>query len=148
MMKYIAAMFGIIMATSAMAQPLHVTGTVGTHTAGAGEAVVGLAVGMDFHKNLRVEAAYEYDVDNKKNNLFTYVQPQALIPGTNVTPYVLVGVGANLDSLDNRPMYALGGGMRVELTKTIDLDLRYRHINNTERNDKREVITTGVSVKF
>jgi hypothetical protein len=45
-------------------------------------------------------------------------------------------------------MYVLGGGLRVELTKTVDFDLRYRRIDNTENTDKREVVTGGVSVKF
>jgi len=148
MKKYLAALAGVVMSTSAMAADLYVTGSVGTHATGAGDSVVGVALGMEPNKNLRVEAAYQYDVDNKKNNLFAHVLPQYAIPNTGLTPYVLVGVGADLESLDSRPLYVLGGGLRVEMTKTIDFDVRYRRIDNTDNTDKREVVTGGVSVKF
>jgi hypothetical protein len=148
MKKYLAALAGVVMSTSAMAADLYVTGSVGTHATGAGDSVVGVALGMEPNKNLRVEAAYQYDVDNKKNNLFAHVLPQYAIPNTGLTPYVLVGVGADLESLDSRPLYVLGGGLRVEMTKTVDFDVRYRRIDNTDNTDKREVITGGVSLKF
>jgi len=148
MKKYLAALAGVVMSTSAMAADLYVTGSVGTHATGAGDSVVGVALGMEPNKNLRVEVAYQYDVDNKKNNLFAHVLPQYAIPNTGLTPYVLVGVGADLESLDSRPLYVLGGGLRVEMTKTVDFDVRYRRIDNTDNTDKREVVTGGVSVKF
>ena len=148
MKKYLAALAGVVMSTSAMAADLYVTGSVGTHVTGAGDSVVGVALGMEPNKNLRVEAAYQYDVDNKKNNLFAHVLPQYQIPGTGLTPYVLVGVGADIESLDSKPLYVVGGGLRVELTKAVDFDMRYRRIDNTDNTDKREVVTGGVSVKF
>ena len=148
MKKYLAALAGVVMSTSAMAADLYVTGSVGTHATGAGGSVVGVALGMEPNKNLRVEAAYQYDVDNKKNNLFAHVLPQYAIPNTGLTPYLLVGVGADLESLDSRPLYVVGGGLRVEMTKTVDFDMRYRRIDNTDNTDKREVVTGGVSVKF
>ena len=148
MKKYLAALAGVVMSTSAMAADLYVTGSVGTHVTGAGDSVVGVALGMEPNKNLRVEAAYQYDVDNKKNNLFAHVLPQYQIPGTGLTPYVLVGDGADIESLDSRPLYVVGAGLRVEMTKTVDFDVRYRRIDNTDNTDKREVVTGGVSVKF
>ena len=148
MKKYLAALAGVVMSTSAMAADLYVTGSVGTHVTGAGDSVVGVALGMEPNKNLRVEAAYQYDVDNKKNNLFAHVLPQYQIPNTGLTPYVLVGVGADLESLDSRPLYVVGAGLRVEMTKTVDFDMRYRRIDNTDNTDKREVVTGGVSLKF
>jgi len=148
MMKYLSALAGAMMATTAMAGDLYVAGSVGTHATGSGDAVVGVALGMETHKNLRVEAAYEYDVANKGNRLFAHALPQTQIPGTALTPYVLVGVGVDLESLDSRSMYALGGGVRVELTKSTDLDLRYRRVDNTDNTDKREVVSAGISVKF
>ena len=148
MMKYLSALAGAMMATTAMAGDLYVTGSLGTHATGSGDAVVGVALGMETHKNLRVEAAYEYDVDTKGNRLFAHALPQAQIPGTALTPYVLVGVGVDLESLDSKPMYALGGGVRVELTKSTVLDLRYRRVDKTDNTDKREVVSAGISVKF
>lgn len=147
-MKYISALAGIMMATTAMAGERYVTGSVGTHATGTGNAVLGVALGMEAHKNLRVEAAYEYDVDNKSNKVFAHVLPQAKIPNTVLTPYLLVGVGVDFESIDSKPLYALGAGVRVELTKSMDLDLRYRRVDNTDNTDKREVVSAGVSVKF
>lgn len=147
-MKYISAIAGVMLATSAMAKDLYVTGSIGTQTARTGDAIVSVAVGVETNKNLRVEGAYEYDVDSKGHRLFVHALPQAQIPGTVLTPYALVGVGVDLESLDSRPLYALGGGVRVELTKTMDLDLRYRHVDNMDNTDKREIVSAGVSVKF
>jgi opacity protein-like surface antigen len=148
MNKYFFGLIGALMSTSVMAADLYVSGSVGTHVTGRGDNIIDVAVGAELNKNMRVEAAYQYDVDNKKNNLFAHVIPQYTIPNTGLTPYVLVGVGVDVESLDTNPMYVLGGGLRVELTKTVDFDLRYRRIDNTENTDKREVVTGGVSVKF
>ena len=74
--------------------------------------------------------------------------PQATIPGTGITPYVLVGLGVNLESLDSKPLYVVGAGARTELTKTLDLDLRYRRIDSVDNNDRREVVTAGIVLKF
>ena len=148
MNKFIAAAFGLIVSSSAIAGDLYVTGSVGTHATGSGDAVVGIAVGSDLHKNLRVEGAYEYDVDAKKNSLFGHVIPQAQIPGTSLTPYLLAGVGVDVESLDSRPMYVVGGGLRVELSKAVDFDVRYRRIDSVSNNDKQEVVSTGLSLKF
>jgi len=148
MKKYLAALAGVVMSTSAMAADVYVSGSIGTHVVGGGETVINVAVGMETNKNLRVEAAYQYDVDNKKNNLFAHVLPQYTIPSTGLTPYVLVGFGVDIESLDSNPLYVLGGGLRVEMTKALDFDVRYRRIDNTDNTDKREVVTGGVSVKF
>lgn len=148
MKKIFGAFVGVMMATSAMAADLYVTGSVGTAVTGRGDTTVGLTVGNEFNKNLRVEGAYAYDVDNKENTLFAHVIPQAYIPGTSLTPYVLVGVGVNFDELDNRPLWALGAGVRVGVTKSVDLDLRYRVTDTMNTNDRREHVSVGLSYNF
>lgn len=148
MMKTIfAGLIGIMIATSAMANDFYATGTVGTQTRGS-DTIVGLAIGSELNKNLRVEGAYDYNVDTKTNRVFVHALPQARIPGTALTPYALAGVGVDLDSLQGKTLYALGAGVRVELTKVLDFDLRYRRVDNTDNSDKREVVTAGISVKF
>jgi len=156
MMKYLFALAGVLMATTAAASDLYVTGGLGTRVKGSSDAVVSLALGKETHKNLRVEAAYEHDTtdtirgpaSSKSNRFFAHALPQVQVPGTALTPYVLVGVGVDLESLDSRPLYALGSGLRVELTKSTDLDLRYRRVDNVNNGDKREVVSAGISLKF
>lgn len=148
MKKIFGALVGVMMATSAMAADLYVTGSAGTAIAGRGDANVGLAVGAELGKNLRVEAAYTHDVDNKENTLFGHVIPQASIPGTTLTPYLLVGLGANFDELNEKPLWAVGTGLRVAISKSVDVDLRYRRTDTMDKNDKREFVTIGLSYKF
>jgi len=156
MNKYVAAIVAALVTTPAMATDLYVTGNVGTRIKGSSDAVVGLALGMETHKNLRVEAAYEHDTtdtirgpaSSKSNRFFAHALPQVQVPGTTLTPYVLVGVGVDLESLDSRPLYALGTGLRVGLTKSTDLDFRYRRVDNVNNRDMREVVSAGVAVKF
>lgn len=151
MIKYLSALVVALMVmitVPATARDLYATGSVGTTVKGSGDTALGLAFGMEAHKNLRVEAAYEYNVDNKNNKLFAHAIPQVTIPGTAVTPYLLAGVGVDLKNVDSKPLYALGGGVRVGLSKSTDLDLRYRRVDNTDNTDKREIVSAGISIKF
>ena len=148
MNKFIASLFGVVVSASAMASDLYVSGSVGTTASGTGQAVVGLALGSEVHKNLRVEGAYQYDPDRLQHNVFAHVMPQAQIPGTSLTPYAIVGVGADVEHLSNRPLYVGGGGVRVEVTKSVDFDVRYRRVDTVDYNDLREVVSAGISLKF
>jgi opacity protein-like surface antigen len=148
MNKYVIALVASLAASSALAGDVYVAGNLGTQVEGARENTLGLAIGTDLNKNLRVEGAYEYRVDSKVHNLYGHVMPQATIPTTGITPYVLVGLGADLESLDSKPLYVLGAGVRTELTKTLDLDLRYRRIDSVDNNDRRESVTAGIALKF
>lgn len=146
----IAMLASLAFATPALARDLYVTGTVGAYTSGFKERTVGLAVGTDINKNLRVEGAYEYSEFKKEHALYTHVMPQATIPGTVVTPYLLAGLGVELDNIDKDSghLYVLGAGVRTEITKTIDLDFRYRRIDSVDSGNRRDVFTGGISFKF
>lgn len=148
MTKYALALVAALAVSPALAADLYVAGNLGTKVDGPREGTVGLAVGADLNKNLRVEGAYEYSVDSKSHNLYGHVMPQTTIPTTGITPYVLVGLGVDLESLDSKPLYVLGAGVRTELTKALDLDLRFRRIDSVDNNDRREVVTAGVALKF
>jgi opacity protein-like surface antigen len=148
MNKYVVALVASLAAGSAFAGDVYVAGNLGTQVEGSREASLGLALGTDLTKNLRVEGAYEHRLDSKSNNLYAHVMPQATIPSTGITPYALVGLGVDLESLDGKPLYVLGAGVRTELTKTIDLDLRYRRIDTVDNNDRRESVTAGLALKF
>lgn len=148
MTKYALALVAALAVSPALAADLYVAGNLGTKVEGSREGTVGLAVGAELNKNLRVEGAYEHSLDSKSNNLYGHVMPQATIPTTGITPYVLVGLGVDLESLDSKPLYVLGAGVRTELTKALDLDLRFRRIDSVDNNDRREVVTAGIALKF
>jgi opacity protein-like surface antigen len=148
MNKFIASLFGVVVSASAFASDLYVSGSVGTTTSGTGQAIVGLAVGSDIHQNLRVEGQYQYDPDREQHNVFGHLMPQVRIPNTGLSPYALVGLGADLGNLGNNPLYVVGGGLRVDVSKLVDLDFRYRRIDSIDNNDRRDIVSTGVNFKF
>ena len=140
----------LAVAPLATARDLYVTGSVGAYTSGYKERTVGVALGTDVNKNLRVEGAYQYSEFAKEHALFAHVMPQVTIPGTGITPYLLAGLGVELGNIDRNDghLYVLGGGVRTKITDTVDLDFRYRRIDAVDSGNRRDVFTGGISVKF
>lgn len=141
MKSTIAALLLSLAVTPVLARDLYVTGSVGTDN---DRMVSGIAVGVEPNKNLRVEAAYEHST---KDSAYAYVLPQYRIPTTALTPYLLAGYGADLRD-PNKGKVALGGGLRVELTSKVDLDLRYRSLENIDTNRREDISTVGLSLRF
>lgn len=148
MNKIIASLLGVVLSSSAFASDLYVSGSVGTTISGTGQAVVGLAAGSDIHQNLRVEGQYQYDTEREQHTVFGHMMPQVRIPNTSMSPYVLIGLGVDIGNLSNNPLYVVGGGLRVDVSKIVDLDFRYRRIDSVDNNDRRDVVMTGVNFKF
>lgn len=150
MKKYtiFTAVAAMLFATPVLAGDYFVNGAVGTHTAGRGEALFNLGVGKEVHDNLRVELQYSRDDQFQKNNGFAHVIPQYRIPTTAFTPYLLAGVGTDLEKLDARPLYALGGGMRIDLNKSWEVDFRYRQVESVQKVDERKQVSVGLGYRF
>lgn len=148
MKTLVAALTAVLISTSALAADLYIAGTVGADVRGEKRASTGVAVGAEFNKNLRVEGAYEYGIEGKTHNVYGHVIPQVTIPGTSVTPYAIVGLGLNVEDLNGSPQYVVGAGVRTAITNKIDLDLRYRRIDTVDNSAGRDVVTTGITVKF
>jgi opacity protein-like surface antigen len=119
----------------------------------------GISAGTNVLPYLAVEAAYDYGYAKDKvkgkheklNELTFNVLPQYKINGTDVTVYALAGVGYDWDSVKkNHSIYNVGGGLKYDFAKNIDLDLRYRYTNaiddKFEGSDNR--ITVGLTYKF
>ena len=69
-------------------------------------------------------------------------------------PYVLAGIGSKTDDVKNglqgtKAVYNVGGGVKYELSKSWEVDARYRYINtlnNTLRDNN--TVTLGLNYKF
>lgn len=99
--------------------------------------------------NLGVEATYDY----KKGNTHTAIgNVITSIPVGSFTPYVLAGVGYRWDNSGmraiNEGVWSVGAGVKYAITRNVELDARYRHIEdfNLARPDDR--VTLGVNFKF
>ena len=64
------------------------------------------------------------------------------------TPYALVGVGYRWADIKNESIWNVGGGVKFSLTSSLDLDARYRHVDNFDRNAGEDRATLGVNYKF
>lgn len=161
MKKFIlAAMMVVGLAGAANAQSIgdgktFVTGSVGRLTSEHDERMsYGAAFGREVLPFLRAEVAYDYIDENTKKGLghgqtlVANAIGQYKIPGTPIVPYVLVGTGYGWQSFGDRAVYNVGAGARFEVTKVVDLDVRYKRIGNYDNSKTDDVVTAGVSVKF
>jgi len=119
----------------------------------------GIAVGTNVLPYLAVEAAYDFGYQKdktkgkheKQNELFVNAIPQYKIPGTDLTAYVLGGVGYDWDSIaKNRALYNVGGGVKYDFARNFDVDARYRYVDFLDDKLKIEDnrFTLGVNYKF
>ena len=68
------------------------------------------------------------------------------------TPYVLAGIGYQWDKSGRRAidekMFDYGAGMKYAFTRTLEIDARYRRIENWDRARHDDRATIGVNYKF
>jgi opacity protein-like surface antigen len=122
-------------------------------TAGAGFAggpTMGLNGGYEFSKYGRVEATYDhmfmtssYNMDVLGMNLVGQIPT-----GTFVTPYALAGMGYQWQNGINQGMFNVGAGLRMEVTKQFDVDLRYRYIQGLYNQTNNNFVGIGTTFKF
>ena len=120
------------------------------------QKVLGATVGYQYNRNLAAELAFtqffEKDGIAEDGQALT-VNGIALLPtGTAFTPYALAGVGAGFNGLgddgDAQAIYNLGAGVRYAVTESVDLDLRYTHVNAWESEIDNDSVTVGAAFKF
>ena len=124
--------------------------------------VIGGVVGYEWNKYIRTEATFDYTTKTSPTTTKTgeTVFGNAVVgyPVLGVTPYLLAGVGYGFGSWDkvgknwdtDRALYNVGGGIRYDLTKSFEVDGRYRYvdsINGTKFNNNH-VVTLGANYKF
>jgi len=65
------------------------------------------------------------------------------------SPYILAGPGYRWSDLKgNQSRYNIGAGTKIRLTDMMNLDVRYRRIDNFKNNRPEDKITVGIGFKF
>jgi opacity protein-like surface antigen len=120
---------------------------------------VGGVVGYQFTPNLAAELTYDYQrLSNNTDGQMVmgnvvYSRPLNF-PG--VTPYVLAGAGVGWNAMgepgtgDNLALYNVGGGVRVNVYRNLDLDARYRYVGAFDEDvrENAHVVTLGIVARF
>lgn len=125
---------------------------------------VGLTAGYEWNRYVRTEATVDYSTkaapttSQAGQTVFANAVVQYPI-GFNITPYAFAGIGygwnawgkgANDFVDDAKALYNIGGGLRYDLTKNVELDGRYRYIQaiNGAKFENNHVISLGANYKF
>ena len=158
--------------TSAPAAPLptfaqtqyYVGGNVGGDAQKARVYSGGAVAGWNALPFLAVEGTYDLSRPQAKvRGEFNYgstvavnVVPQYKIPSTSFTAYGLGGVGYRWNTaatVADHAVYNLGGGLKYEFAKNLELDSRYTRIDSIESkyqnaSSAEDRATFGVNYKF
>ena len=93
---------------------------------------------------------------NWQNTVAVNAVPQYKIPGVGATVYGLGGVGYRWNAAStvaDHSVYNIGGGLKYEFAKNLELDGRYRRIDALQKKDRTSTsaedrVTFGVNYKF
>ena len=110
--------------------------------------IVNLRAGYEFSPYARVEASYDYAGNNGVHYHTGSVNGIAQYRFGTITPYALVGVGYRWSDFKNEPVYTVGGGVRYEFMRDVELDARYRYVTDRDRVRDDNIFTLGVNFKF
>lgn len=118
----------------------------------------GFVVGRNINKQFAVEATYDYYFkkdgvkDNQRGAINAIYSPVELF---GFRPYALAGIGAEARNTsivkngDARAIYNVGGGVKYDITKSWETDLRYRYVSDWANKDKAaNVVSFGLNYKF
>ena len=124
--------------------------------------VFGGVAGYEWNKYIRTEATFDYTTKTSpsttKDGQTAFGNAVVSYPvGFGVTPYFVAGVGYGwgawdkvVGTNDDRTLYNIGAGLRYDLTKSFEIDGRYRYIDGltAKKFDNNHVVTLGVNYKF
>lgn len=117
---------------------------------------IGGLVGYQLTPNFAAELAYDFNQrSNQDNGQLLMVNAVAGYPMFNnrVTPYALAGLGAGFDYFGNsngnaETVYNVGGGVRINLVSSVDLDVRYRYVSTFNDGNDANMLTGGLTFRF
>jgi len=151
-------------AVSSSASQYYVGGNAGWDTQSSRAYSVGAVAGWNVLPFFAVEGTYDLGRSDQKtrgdwnysNTFAVNAVPQYKVPGTDVTAYALGGVGYRwntVSTIADKSVYNWGGGVKYELTKSFDVDARYRRIDAIESKNRNSTsaedrVTAGVNYKF
>ena len=94
---------------------------------------------------LGVEGTYDYkkgDTQDISGNVLTSMKFGSF------SPYALAGVGYRWSDAANEKTWTVGGGVKYSLTRSLEVDTRYRRIEDWDRTRPDDRVTIGVNFKF
>jgi opacity protein-like surface antigen len=110
---------------------------------------VGLVGGYNVAKigpvAVSVEGTYDYS-KNKNNDIAGNI-----VGGYSFgsfTPYALAGVGYRFADINNEKIWNVGGGLKYSFNRSIDIDARYRRVEDWDRINHEDRVTLGANFKF
>ena len=118
---------------------------------------VGGVVGYNFDKHFAIEASFDQAFKKGNDGKETRGMVNGIVSPFSYfgfKPYLLGGIGAQTadvkDGINSaKTVYNVGGGVKYEISKSWEIDTRYRYVNtlnNTARDSN--VVTAGVNYKF
>ena len=141
---------------------MYIGGSIGSSTDEYSRVDLGVNAGYQFGSFVRAEL----DIDHAWKTTGTgdmvtgNLIGQYRIPNSTLTPYVLVGAGAGygFDKLgsDNKngavALGAVGAGMRVAVSESVDFDFRYREVRPFDalnsQNKQLHLFSVGAEYRF
>ena len=113
---------------------------------------VGLVGGYNFYRFAGISVAGEGTYDYSKGEVNTLAVNSVIgYDAGFVTPYALAGVGYRTQSHNDRNIWNYGGGLKYNLTSSLELDGRYRRtedLKTTRTSKPEDRVTLGVNYKF
>lgn len=64
------------------------------------------------------------------------------------SPYALGGIGYRWTDFGNERIWTLGAGLKYSVARNLEIDTRYRRIENWDRTNHDDRVTLGVNYKF
>jgi opacity protein-like surface antigen len=133
-------------------------GTIGSTLQTNSKISTGLETGYQWTPYVRTELTYDYSwlTVGNSSNLVANVVGQYRIPNSTVTPYVLVGTGFGFYNVGDQPnsttgIYNAGAGVRIAVSRSVELDARYRYVAPYSYADGRNaanLLTVGANYRF
>ena len=149
----------------------YVGGNVGTnyakfadYTWNTSPYTIGAVGGYEWNRYFRTEATFDYTSKEKptttKSGELAFVNAVVQYPvGFGVTPYAFAGTGYGFNAWgkgksavvdDAKALYNVGAGARYELSKSFELDGRYRYVQSYEgvKYKNNNIFSVGANYKF
>ena len=146
----IAGAFALLAATSVQAQDKNWFAGPNVGATWTQGAQLGFNGGYQVNKYFGVETVYDH-VFNAANALDQVGANLVLgypVSGTKLTPYALTGLGYQWQGGINQGIWNVGGGVKVELAKDVDMDVRYRYVQGMYNQTNANMVTLGTTFRF